>query len=109
MLVRLASTAALVCLLAVPATAATAPFAATITRETVTGHQAAFRFRAVDGGTTGFFCSLSARTGKAIPEATLCNSPTHYTRLRKNTYTFSVYAAGPKGISLTATRVFTIR
>ena len=63
MLVRLTSAAALLCVLAVPATAATAPYAARITSATLTGHQAAFRFRAVDGTTSGFFCTLSTQSG----------------------------------------------
>jgi hypothetical protein len=66
MLVRLASAAELLCVLAVPAFAATAPFAAPITKETVTGHRASFRFKAVNGTATGFFCTLYSESSKVL-------------------------------------------
>ena len=92
-----------------PQAAPSAKFAAKITQATYNSakHTARFRFKAVGGKATGFYCGLQADS-KAF-RVVSCSSPLIYRRLARGAYKFYLYAVNAKGAkSAMVARSFTI-
>jgi hypothetical protein len=92
-----------------PPAGSAAKFAARITKATYNSaqHTARFRFRAVGGRATGFYCGLQP-DGNAF-RVVSCTSPLKYVKLARGSYKFYLYAVNAKGAkSAIVSRSFTI-
>jgi hypothetical protein len=90
---------------AITATFARVPPHATVTKATIHGRSATFKFKAT--GAIRFQCALARRHGKL--KFSRCKPPKAYRRLARGHYTFEVRAVGPGGTQRAATiRLFTI-
>ena len=92
-----------------PPAGSAARFAARITKSTYNSaqHTARFRFKAVGGRATGFYCGLQP-DGTAF-RVVSCSSPLTYRKLARGTYKFYLYAVNAKGAKSTiVSRSFTI-